>query len=240
MMAREIVLLHGIGGASWGPVLPLLSGWRVLDWPLPGYAGSPPLPETTFPALAQALKDALEAAGFARPAILGHSIGGMVAQEFALAFPERVGRLALYATTPAFGGRDPAFAEAFLAARLGPLEGRSMEQAAPAMLAGMFAADADPEALALAVAAQAAVPEDAYRATLRCLTTFDRRADLPRIAAPTRLIAGERDQAAPVKTMQRMAEAIPEARLAVIPDAGHIAHLERPEAFRAALAEALA
>jgi pimeloyl-ACP methyl ester carboxylesterase len=52
---------------------------------------------------------------------------------------------------------------------------------------------------------------------------------------PTLLIAGELDQAAPLRTMQRMAEAIPGARLEVIPGAGHLVHLERPAAFRAAL-----
>jgi pimeloyl-ACP methyl ester carboxylesterase len=79
------------------------------------------------------------------------------------------------------------------------------------------------------------VPEAVYRETVRCLTTFDRRAELSRIAVPTLLIAAERDRAAPPRTMQRMAEAIPGARLAVLAGAGHMAHLERPAAFKAAL-----
>ncbi len=234
-----LVLLHGIGGGSWGRLRADLPGLDLLDWPLPGYGGSPMLAATTFPAISLALRDALDARGIARADLLGHSIGGMVAQDFCLSFPDRVGRLILYATTPAFGGRDPSFADAFLKARLGPLEGRSMEQAAPLMLEGMLADDADPESWPAALAAMAAVPEDAYRATVRCLTTFDRRADLPRITAPTHLIAGDRDQAAPLKTMQRMADAIPGARITVIPDAGHLIHLERPAAFAAAVREAL-
>jgi pimeloyl-ACP methyl ester carboxylesterase len=231
-----LVLLHGIGGASWQG-LDLPGAW---DWPLPGYGGTALLPDTTFPAISRALRDAMDAKGVAKADILGHSIGGMVAQDFALAFPERVGRLVLYATTPAFGGRDPAFAEAFLKARLGPLEGRAMAEAAPDMMAGMFGDAAPPEALPRAIAAQAAVPEATYRATVRCLTTFDRRADLPRIAAPTLLVAGGRDQAAPVKTMQRMAEAIPGARLVVIPEAGHLIHLESPRDFTRAVRDFLA
>lgn len=231
-----LVLLHGIGGGAWARLRADLPGIATLDWPLPGYGGTPMLAETRFPAISAALRDALDARGIARADLLGHSIGGMVAQDFALTFPDRVGKLVLYATTPAFGGRDPAFAEAFLKARLGPLEGgRSMQEAAPEMLAGMLAEDADPDALPAATAAMAAVPEAAYRATVACLTTFDRRADLPRIAAPTLLIAGDRDQAAPLKTMQRMAEAIPAARIVVIPDAGHLIHLERPAAFAAAV-----
>jgi pimeloyl-ACP methyl ester carboxylesterase len=57
---------------------------------------------------------------------------------------------------------------------------------------------------------------------------------------PTLLIAGERDQAAPLKTMQRMAETIAGSRLVVIPGAGHMVHLERPAEFRAALLPFLA
>lgn len=226
-----VVLLHGIGGPSWGDLVP-----GALDWPMPGFAGTKPLPEMTFPALAAALREALDARGIGRATLVGHSMGGMLAQEFVATWPDRVAKLVLYATTPAFGGRDPAFAEAFLQARLGPLQGgRSMAEAAPEMLAGMFAGDADPQAMPRAAAAIAAIPEPVYRETVRCLTTFDRRADLPRITVPTLLIAGERDQAAPLKTMQRMAEAIPGARLVVIPGAGHLLHLERPAAFRTAL-----
>lgn len=230
------VLLHGIGGPSWGDLLP-----GALDWPMPGFVGTAPLEPMTFPALATALRDALDARGIARATLIGHSMGGMLAQEFAATWPERVDRLVLYATTPAFGSRDPAFAEAFLAARLGPLEGgRSMAEAADPMLDGMFDAAADPRAKDSAMAALAAVPEAVYRATLRCLTTFDRRADLPRIAAPTLLIAGEHDAAAPPRTMQRMAAAIAGSRLVVVPGAGHFVHLERRAEFLAALLSFLA
>lgn len=225
------VLLHGIGGPSWGDTVP-----GALDWPFPGFAGTAPLLSMTFAALATALRDDLDERGIARVTLVGHSMGGMLAQEFVATWPERVARLVLYATTPAFGGRDPAFAEEFLRARLAPLEGgRTMAQAAPDMLADMFEPDADPAAFPRAAAALAAVPEGTYRETVRCLTTFDRRADLPRIRVPTLLIAGERDRAAPLRTMQRMAEAIPGARLLVLPATGHLAHLERPGAFRDAL-----
>lgn len=235
-----VVLLHGIGGAAWGPTLPALSPAPVLDWPLPGYGGTPLLAETSFPNWARALREALDRAGIPRADILGHSIGGMLAQEFALAFPERVRSLVLYATTPAFGGRDPAFAEAFLRERLTPLdEGRDMAALAAETMPAMLGPDAPAEAAPAAIAAMAAVPEAAYRATVRCLTTFNRRDDIARIAAPTLLIAGERDPLAPPKTMERMRDAIRGARLVVLPGAGHLAHLEYPAAFNAALRDFL-
>ncbi|HYF08179.1 MAG TPA: alpha/beta fold hydrolase [Acetobacteraceae bacterium] len=222
-----------VAGEGWGGGL--------LDWPLPGYGDSAPLPETSFEAIATALWDALDARGIARADLIGHSIGGMVALEFVARFPDRVRSLVLYATTPSFGGRDPAFAEAFLRARLGPLDaGLSMAEAAPRMLDGLIGANADPAALPAAIAALSAVPEAVYRSTVRCLTTFDRRDALPRITVPTLLIAGEHDKAAPLRTMQRMAEAIPGARLVVLPGAGHLGHLEQPATFHAALVGFLA
>ncbi len=235
-----ITLLHGIGGASWSPVLPALAPATVLDWPLPGYGGSPMLAETSFARWAEALRERLDREDIPRIDLLGHSIGGMLAQEFALRFPERVRALVLYATTPAFGGRDPAFAEAFLQDRLAPLDkGRDMVALAEESIAPMLR-PGTPEALVReAVAAMAAVPEDAYRATVRCLTTFNRRDDLGRIAAPTLIIDGEKDPLAPPRTLERMRDAIRGARLAVLPGCGHLAHLEDPAGFNAALRDFL-
>jgi 3-oxoadipate enol-lactonase len=235
-----VILLHGIGGPAWGPTLPALAGREVLDWPLPGYGGSPALPAMTFPALAAALRDALDAAGIDRADLVGHSIGGMLAQEFAASFPDRVARLVLYATSSAFGARDPAFAETFVRQRLAPLEaGKGMAAVARGVAEVAFGRDADPGAAAAATAAMTAVPEATYRQTIQCLTTFDRRASLGAIAVPTLLIAGELDQMAPLKGVTRMAEAIPGARLTVIPGAGHMAHLEQPARFNAALLDFL-
>ena len=64
---------------------------------------------------------------------------------------------------------------------------------------------------------------------------FDRRAALGAIAVPTLVIAGERDTAAPLTVMERMAARIPDAELIVLPGAGHLANLEQPAAFNGAL-----
>lgn len=232
----SVVLLHGIGGSSWGDAVP-----GAIDWPMPGFAGTPALPEMTFPTLAEALRETLDVRVIRQATLIGHSMGGMLAQEFVARWPHRVAKLVLYATTPAFGGRDPAFAEAFLKARLGPLEGgRSMAEAAEEMLEGMFQPGVDPAMKARAAAALAATPAEVYRQAVRCLTTFDGRAALPGIGVPTLLVAGEHDPAAPPRTMQRMQAAIPGSRLAVIEGAGHFAHLERPAAFAGAVLPFLA
>ena len=83
----SIVLLHGIGGSSWDDLVP-----GALDWPMPGFAGTPALPEMTFPALAAALRETLDARGIGKATLVDHSMGGMLAQEFVAAWPERVAK----------------------------------------------------------------------------------------------------------------------------------------------------
>ena len=235
---RAVVLLHGIGGGAglWAPTLPSLTGYRVLAWDMPGYGASAPFAEPGFPALAAALARMLDAAEVGRADLVGHSIGGMVALEFALTWPDRVRSLVLYASPPAFGGRNPAFRDAFLAARLAPLEaGRSMAEVAEALIPGLLGEDPDPAALPAALASMAAVPPAAYRATLATLVGFDRRAALERLEVPTLVLVGEADPMAPFPVMHGMADAIPGAQFAVLAYAGHLAHLERPHDFNAVL-----
>ncbi len=236
---RAVVLLHGIGGggaALWSPVLRALEGFRALAWDMPGYGASAPLPALSFPALAQALARMLDRAGIERADLVGHSIGGMIAQEFVATWPDRVRSLVLYASPPAFGSRDPAFRERFLAARLGPLDaGLGMAAVAEGLVGSLMGGNADPGAAPAAIAAMSAVPEASYRAVLDCLTTFDRRADLGRIACPTLVLAGEEDRTAPFPGLHAMAQAIPGAELAVVARAGHLAHLEQPNGFNPVL-----
>ena len=226
------IALHGIGGSAglWAAVpMPLTA------WDQPGYGGTP-LPERLdFAGLADALVGFLDACGIARADLVGHSMGGMIALEAALRHPARVRRLALVATTPAFGGRDPSFAEAFLRDRLAPLDaGGTMADSAAGLVRGLFGPDATPAMQAAARQAMAQVPEATYRATLRCLTSFDRRDALPRVTQPTLCIAGAQDATAPERTMRRMAEAIPAARMLVLPT-GHMPQLEAPQALADAL-----
>ncbi len=236
---RAVLLLHGIGGraALWAPSLAALAPrGRAIAWDMPGYAGDAVPAPMTFPGLAAVAVALLDGLSVARADIVGHSMGGMVAIEMAVTHPERVRSLCLVATSASFGGRDAAFRDAFLAARQKPLEeGRGMAGVAADLVPGMAGPDADPAAVPAAQAAMGTVPEAAYRAALHCLTGFDRRADLARIAAPTLVLAGEADATAPPRGMARLAEAIPGARFAVIHGVGHLLPLEAPDAFHAAL-----
>lgn len=228
-----IVCLHGIGGSqdSFHPQLNALSDThRVLAWDMPGYGQSPLLDPTTFTTLTQALASWLDALGIQKAHIVGHSIGGMIAQELAITHPERVASLALLATTASFGGRDDRFKQDFLAARLKPLdEGLSMSRLAERFVPEIVGSDAKETAITAAVDTMRRVPTATYRAIMQCLVQFNRYHDSALIRQPCCLIAGSEDNNAPAKTMKKMADKIPDSHFFELTQVGHLLNLEAPE-----------
>jgi 3-oxoadipate enol-lactonase len=237
--ARTLVFLHGIGAdhrAFEAQLESFGSRARAIAWDMPGYGESRPLDCMTFPALADALTALLDARGVDRAVLIGHSMGGMVAQEFVARHADRVAALVLFATSPAFGGADGEWQRRFLADRLRPLdEGKAPADIAPALVRGMVGDDPDPRGVARAVTCMSAVPAATYRAALHCLVTFDRRASLGAIRCPTLALVGERDRVASPAVAERMAREIAGATYRVLPGVGHLANLERPALFDAAL-----
>jgi 3-oxoadipate enol-lactonase len=235
-----VVLLHGVGGgrAIWGAqgsgTLQALadSGCRALAFDLPGYGGSP-LPEgLSLEGMADAVAQSLAELGVASAVVVGHSMGGMVAQWMAVRHAACVQALLLVCTTASFGKPDGAWQQAFLQQRLAPLDrGEGMAALAAHLVPGLLAPNAGPAPLAQGRAVMARVPERSYRAALAALMGFDQRAALLRLAMPVLCIAGEHDATSPPEVMRRMAERIPGARHAVLADAGHLAPLEQPLHF---------
>jgi hypothetical protein len=90
-------------------------------------------------------------------------------------------------------------------------------------------------AMADAIALMSRVPEASYRAALTAIAAFNRLNDLPRISVPTLCLAGEFDRTAAPQVMQRMAARIPTAHYQCLPGVGHLANMEDPQAFNAAV-----
>lgn len=250
---EALVLLHGIGGCAdvWAPQLEAFSSrYRVIAWYMPGYGGSAPVPELTFPALADALETLLNALPAKRIHLVGHSMGGMVAQEYLR--HGRAGRLAsacLYATnvgilrpeTPEAQEAAHARAEEFFRRRVAPLdEGRSMREMAVSLLDRLLAANAPESARVAAIESVSAVPPEVYRQAMRAFLSFDGTDVIPTISLPTLAIAGGEDVTMPPAAVEAMARRIPGARYEVIPGVGHLANLEDPPAFNRVLGDFLA
>ena len=238
-----LVFLHGIGGQAeiWRPQLEAFPAWRRIAWDMPGYEGSAPLSDVTIATLAEALERFLAQVGAAQPVLVGHSIGGMIVQEFFARYPEG-GRAAVLAqTSAAFGQPDGEWQREFIAERFGPLDaGETLASLAQEFVEGLVGDDPDPEGMVLARRCMAAVPEDSYRAMMRALLGFDRREALARLRVPTLLVAGSRDESAPASVMARMAGRIPGAEYVCLDGVGHLVGVERPQQFNRVLEDFLA
>ena len=236
---HAVVFLHGVGtdAASWTPQLEHFAArTRAVAWNMPGYGGTKALPQPSFAALAAGLAELLDELEIEQADLVGHSFGGMVAQEFAAAHAARLRSLVLSATSPAFGRPDGEWQREFVRQRLAPIEaGRTMADLAPEMIKSLCGPRGDARGLEIARRSIAQVPTSAFAAGVRLIVSFDRRDALPRIAVPTLVLAGALDSNAPPAMMEKMAAKIPGAEYVCLDGVGHLANLEDPPAFNAAL-----
>ena len=244
----SVVLVHGIGGGreAWGDALSgtgrALSalGYGVVAVDLPGYGTSAPPATGDIAGLAAGLAELIAWLPSERIAVVGHSLGGMVAQELMLQPPPRVQALVLCATSPAFGKPGGAWQAEFVAQRLAPLDaGRGMSALAPGLALGMASPNAPHDAVARAALLMSGVPEATYRRALQALVGFDRRDELAALRVPLLCLAGSDDRTAPPGIMQKMAEQVPGAEFHLMDGVGHLANLEAPGVFNDALIEFL-
>jgi len=244
MSKQAVVFLHGIGGAAraWASQLASFAtaGLAPVALDLIGYGARPPLTTMDFEALAADVEAQIAVRGLERPVLIGHSMGGMVAQTALRRRPDSYRAAVLACTSPAFGNPDGDFQQQFVAARLGPLDaGKTMADLAPRLVDAMMAPSPDPAGRAHAIDVMSAVPPATYRAAVRCLVTFDERANLAHIGVPMLCLAGEKDPNAPASVMQRMASRIPGARYVCLPGLGHLPNLEASAAFDAGILDFL-
>jgi 3-oxoadipate enol-lactonase len=246
--AVTIALLHGVGGgriiwdaAHSGSALALAAaGYRVIALDLPGYGDSPLTEPLSLPSMADQVMDTLRALDACPAVVLGHSMGGMVAQEMVARDPQAVSCLVLACTSPAFGQPGGDWQQRFLADRLAPLDqGLGMGNLAQRLVAGMVSSHSPATAIEQGVDVMRRVPEATYRAALKSIVGFDRRALLPQLAMPVLCLAAADDRAAPPDVMQRMARRIPGGHYRCIDRAGHLANVEAPAAFAEAVVEFL-
>jgi 3-oxoadipate enol-lactonase len=234
-----LVFLHGIGGAAraWHGQLDFFKHrYRTIAWDMPGYGGSAPLPAVSIAALADALQDFLQQVRAMKPILVGHSIGGMIVQQLLAKHPRIASAIVLAQTSPAFGKPDSDWQKAFIEARLGPLDrGETLAALAPSLVKELVGDDPDIGGMELARDCMASVPEATYRATMMSMLGFDQRNALKDIVVPTLLLSGSKDKNAPAPMMAKMATYIPSARYFELEGVGHLANLEHPSAFNAAL-----
>jgi 3-oxoadipate enol-lactonase len=243
-----VILLHGIGGGreAWGDVMSSTgrhlaqAGFVCLAVDLPGYGASAPHHPLSITSMAQAVLSLQDALDVRRAVIVGHSMGGMVAQEIVALAPDRVQALVISASSPAFGKSDGAWQAQFLRDRLAKLDaGLGMTGLAPALVRSMVATLAPHAYIAHATVLMSGVPEATYRSALQALMGFDRRANLPHIRVPVLCLAGDEDRNAPPPVMKHMADRIPGSAFVCLQGVGHLANMEAPGLFNRTVTEFL-
>jgi pimeloyl-ACP methyl ester carboxylesterase len=251
-----LLAVHGIASDSqaWRAALPLLARRATVIAPdLPGHGASTKAPgDYSLGSLASSLRDLLVKLGHERATLVGHSLGGGVAMQFAYMFPERTERLVLVSS----GGLGRSLSlllraatlpgsELAIAATIGPLTALGRAGAAAAGRLGLrvtpdlgevgrgFATLADREGRA------------AFLNTLRSVVGFGGQrvdaSDRLYLASgmPTLLLWGERDPIIPVAHGRRAQERMPGSRLVTFADSGHFPQIDDPHLFASTVLEFL-
>ena len=243
----SIVLLHGwaMHSGVWAPLVQhLAKRHRVHAVDLPGHGRSAPLPSFGVAAIVEQLDAAFHAERMPM-AVVGWSLGGLIALAWSLSHEQRVARLGLVATTPRFAADDswrcamsPQTLQRFgdelevawkaTVLRFLTLQMRGSEQGHRVLTAlrGELFARGEPSRRTLAQA-------------LGVLATTDLRADVGRIVQPALVIQGDRDTLVPPAAGDWLAAALPNGRFAGIAGAAHVPFLSHPAEFNAVLEDFL-
>lgn len=232
-----VVLLHGglVDQRLWDDQVPLLARhFRVIRYDLRGY-GDSPLPEQGRISHVKDLRDLLKDLGVEKVSLVGLSLGGMVAMDYALDYPEEVEKLVLvgpglrgYVAAP-----DPLVAEAYRRAHEDP------EGAAGAMMdqVGWISSDAGPIAHGrmqrmLTRNVQTWAFMDPSRLAWSAVPTIERLGD---IYVPTLLVVGDKDMPAILEIADTLTTRIANIQRVTIPGGSHHPNLDRPEEFNQAV-----
>lgn len=238
-----VVFIHGLGATSnvWHAQRTVLSKYfRVIVYDRSGCGRSPQAANGySIEGWADELARLLEHLGVEKAAVVGHSLGSMIAQRFAAKYPERTSALVLAGGEAALSpeGRD------ILTERAEAIEIHGLIAAVDPWLTGVLSAAtraADPALAGLLRAMFLAYDDTTYAQQALALRDGDVRDDQAHIGCPTLLLVGDQDPVTPLSWQQGIAAGIAGSRIRIIADTAHMTMLESPALFNTALLEFLA
>ncbi|MBN2123176.1 MAG: alpha/beta hydrolase [Deltaproteobacteria bacterium] len=231
--APSLLFIHGAGGNAtvWDEQASAFRGKaRVYRLELPGHGSSSGLGEDRIPAYGEWVRGFLEGASCRGPVVaVGHSMGGAVVLQLALDPPPLLRGIVLIGTGAKLGvmpaifqllATDPeGFFRTIDLVAYGPTASEEFKKKGTAMIRRC--------------------PVEVISKDFRACDRFDVRAKLPDIRIPSLILCGQEDKLTPVRYSTFLHERIPCSRLVVIPDAGHMVMVERPEPVNQAIEEFL-
>jgi pimeloyl-ACP methyl ester carboxylesterase len=225
-----VVLLHGAGGMhlSWPSEVRRMAGYWVYALDLPGHGKSQEIGgQQTIAGYARQVLACLDAIKVGRAVFVGHSMGSAVALTLAIHHPERVLGIGLLGS----GVRLRVNPELLSAASSPTTTHKAIE----AMVKWSFSPKTSPHLAALIKQRMAATRQSVLHGDLAACNAFDVSQHITQVRQPALVMCGIDDQMTPLRYAQYLADAIPGARLQLVPDAGHMLMLEQPQAVAAAL-----
>jgi 3-oxoadipate enol-lactonase len=224
-----LIIGFGLPGVAWLPMLPFLSGFRCIYFDNRG-TGNSDKPETlyTIAEMADDASNLLTELGIRRARVYGVSMGGMIAQELVLRHAEQVERVVLGCTmaggSAAIRASDEVYekmGEAFTILAANPES--ALDKMMPLLFPPEFIAQ-HPELKSIMLAGfkmAPPTPPESIERTRAAIVDFDAYDRLPQIKCPVMIIHGERDVLVPPENASLIKSRIPQAKVFMIPDAGH-------------------
>jgi pimeloyl-ACP methyl ester carboxylesterase len=221
-----VLLLHGAGGSSLHfaeLVTPLGRHRRTVALDLPGHGSSdpleiPPSPDELLERYRDLVAEAAERLGLGRFVLVGHSMGGAIALQFALAFPDRLSGLVLVATS----------ARLKVAPTLLATIRQNFDELPTLMAAMGYSAASDQGQVEAWAQRQIQAPQDVVLADFMACARFDLRHRVGSLSCPTLVVSAADDRLTPPELQQQLVALIPRARLEILSRAGHFLLWERP------------
>lgn len=243
-VGEPLLLIMGLGYTHdmWNRTLPVVSQrYRTISFDNRG-VGRSDVPSGPYPIPVMATDAAavMDAAGIESAHVFGISMGGMIAQEFALQYPDRVHSLILGCTS--HGGPEAVAADAEV---IGTLMARGMmspEDGIRAMIPFIYDPSTPREHIEedMEIRRRTFPTAEGYFAQVRGIMVFDSRSRLAQLKIPTLVIHGESDRLIPPENGRQIARLIDGAKLLMIPGASHIFPTDQPDISHQAILSFLA
>lgn len=219
-----VLFVHGAGGAQeqWRFQVRHVRPWNALAVDLPGHGESQGGGCRSIGEYRDFVRALLDALGIDRALLVGHSMGGGIAQSFALTYPDRLVGLVLVGT----GVRLRVHPDI-----LASIRGGDVAEAGRLISRWSYSQAALPATVAQGAEAFARNRASVLEGDFLACDAFDVMQEISAIRVPALVSCGEDDRLTPVTYARFLQEGIPGAALAVIPGAGHMVMLERPVEF---------
>jgi pimeloyl-ACP methyl ester carboxylesterase len=243
---EPLVLVMGLGGdlQAWRfQVLELSKHFRVITYDNRG-SGRTSAPDRpyTIAGMAEDLNGLLDVLKIEKAHILGYSMGGYIAQEFALAHPNRVNKLILLATAPDIDGYGRAVVESWIDVRRSNMSREQViRNTAPWLYSADLLDDSDRFEQAIRNSLTNRWPQEdhAFIRQAQAVLAWDPGDRASGVKAETLIVAGEEDILVPARNAERLVKLIPASTLKILPG-GHVGCIEHPIEYNAAFLEHLA